>query len=160
MPAAMHSFYLKNMYRDNLLCRPGGIKLEDTGLDVRKIDVPSYFLSTKDDHIAPWKSTYDGMTLLGGKKTFVLSASGHVAGVVNPPASKKYHYWENNTIDQSDHADDWFEKAKQHDGSWWVHWHKWMKDYAGEQVAARVPGKGKLKVIEPAPGRYVKRKLG
>lgn len=160
MPAAMHSFYLRNMYRDNLLCRPGGITLEGTGLDVRKIEVPSYFLSTKDDHIAPWKSTFDGMALLGGKKTFVLSASGHVAGVVNPPAAKKYHYWENNTLDPRDHPDDWFEKAAQHEGSWWTHWKQWMKQYSGDQVAARAPGQGKLKSIEPAPGRYVKKKLG
>ena len=159
MPAAMHSFYLRNMYRDNLLCRPGGIKLEGANLDVRDIKVPSYFLSTKDDHIAPWKSTYEGMMLLGGKKTFVLSASGHVAGVVNPPVAKKYHYWENNTIDDREYAEGWLAKAKQHDGSWWVHWAKWIKTYSGgEEVKARSPGKGKLKVIEDAPGRYVKKK--
>jgi polyhydroxyalkanoate synthase len=160
MPAAMHSFYLKNMYRDNLLCKAGGIKLEGVPLDVRDIKVPSYFLSTKDDHIAPWASTYEGMLLLGGDKTFVLSASGHVAGVVNPPASKKYHYWENKNIDDRYHPQEWLDKAKQHDGSWWTHWAKWVKEFSGEQVAARKPGSGKLKVIEPAPGRYVKRKVG
>ena len=159
MPAAMHSFYLRNMYRDNLLCQPGGITLEGSALDVRDIMVPSYFLSTKDDHIAPWKSTYEGMLLMGGEKTFVLSASGHVAGVVNPPASKKYHYWENKEIDDRYHPQEWLDKAKQHDGSWWNHWSKWIKDYAGEQVTARKPGGGKLKAIEAAPGRYVRKKL-
>lgn len=158
MPAAMHSFYLRNMYRDNLLCKPGGINIEGVDLDVRKIEIPSYFLSTKEDHIAPWKSTFDGMQLFGGPKTFVLSASGHVAGVVNPPAANKYHYWENNTVDPRKHAEDWLAKAKQHDGSWWPHWKKWALAYSGEQVAARQPGSGKLKVIEPAPGRYVRKK--
>jgi polyhydroxyalkanoate synthase len=160
MPAAMHSFYLRNMYRDNLLCRPGGISINGAKLDVRDIKVPSYFLSTKDDHIAPWKSTYEGMLLLGGNKTFVLSASGHVAGVINPPAAKKYHYWENNVIDDREHAEDWFEQAKQHDGSWWLHWVKWVKTYSGEKVKARVPGEGKAPVIEDAPGRYVQKKFG
>lgn len=160
MPAAMHSFYLRNMYRDNMLCRAGGISLEGSPLDVRDIKVPSYFLSTKDDHIAPWKSTYEGMLLLGGDKTFVLSASGHVAGVVNPPAAKKYHYWENKEIDDRYHPQEWLDKAKQHDGSWWVHWKKWLKDFSGDQVPARKAGSGKLKAIEAAPGRYVKRKIG
>jgi polyhydroxyalkanoate synthase len=93
MPAEMHSFYLRNMYRDNKLCRPNGIKINDVGIDISKIKCPSYFISTKEDHIAPWTSTYEGMCLLGGDKTFVLSASGHVAGIVNHPDAKKYHYW-------------------------------------------------------------------
>lgn len=159
MPAAMHSFYLRNMYRDNLLCKAGGIKIGEYPLDVKKVKVPAYFLSTKDDHIAPWKSTYEGMLLFGGKKTFVLSASGHVAGVVNPPESKKYHYWENNTIDDRQYAQDWLNHAQQRDGSWWTHWSKWIKQYAGDEVAARKPGGGKLKAIEPAPGRYVRKKI-
>ncbi len=160
MPAAMHSFYLRNMYRDNLLCRAGGIDIDGAKLDVRDIEVPSYFLSTKDDHIAPWKSTYEGMLLLGGDKTFVLSASGHVAGVVNPPASKKYHYWENADLDERYHPEEWLERATQRDGSWWTHWEKWASARSGDKVAARQPGKGgKLKAIEPAPGRYVKRMI-
>jgi polyhydroxyalkanoate synthase len=158
MPAEMHRFYLQNMYRDNKLCRPNGIKIGEVGIDVSKIKIPSYFISTKEDHIAPWTSTYEGMHLLGGKKTFVLSASGHVAGVVNPPDAKKYHYWENPDIDDRDHAEDWLAKAKQYDGSWWVHWANWLKKTSGTKVAARKVGGGKLKVIEPAPGRYVKKK--
>lgn len=158
MPAAMHSFYLRNMYRDNLLCRPDGIKFGDTGLDVRDIKIPSYFISTKEDHIAPWKSTYDGMLLLGGKKTFVLSASGHVAGVINPPTANKYHYWVNPDIDDREYPDEWLAKAEQKPGSWWTHWADWVKATSGAKTPARTVGNSKYKVIEPAPGRYVKKK--
>jgi polyhydroxyalkanoate synthase len=158
MPAEMHRFYLRNMYRDNKLCRPGGIKFGETSIDVTKIKTPSYFISTKEDHIAPWTSTYEGMMLLGGDKTFVLSASGHVAGIVNPPAAKKYHYWVNPHLDDREHAEDWLAKAKQHDGSWWNHWAEWIKNTAGTQVTARKIGGGKLGIIEPAPGRYVMKK--
>lgn len=158
MPAEMHSFYLRNMYRDNKLCRPNGIKIGEVGIDVTKIKCPSYFISTKEDHIAPWVSTYEGMCLLGGDKTFVLSASGHVAGIVNPPAAKKYHYWTNPKLDDREHAEDWFAKAKQQDGSWWTHWANWLKNTSGNMVTSRKIGSGKLKPIEPAPGRYVKKK--
>ncbi len=152
MPAAMHSFYLRNMYKNNLLCRPGGIKLNKTDIDVHKISIPSYFLSTKEDHIAPWKATFEGMHLLGGKKTFVLSASGHVAGVVNAPVAKKYHYWTNEKV--TENSDDWLANAKQSEGSWWVHWMKWLEDHSGEQVKARKPKNG----LESAPGSYVLKK--
>ncbi|MCB1557982.1 MAG: class I poly(R)-hydroxyalkanoic acid synthase [Alphaproteobacteria bacterium] len=158
MPAEMHRFYLRNMYRDNKLCKAGGIKIGKTSIDVSKIKVPSYFISTKEDHIAPWTSTYEGMMLLGGKKRFVLAASGHVAGVINPPASNKYHYWVNEKIDDREHAEEWFKQASQHDGSWWSDWAEWVKGTSGKQIPARDPKKGKLKVIEPAPGRYVKMK--
>jgi polyhydroxyalkanoate synthase len=158
MPAAMHKFYLQNMYLKNLLKKPGGIKIEGVPIDVSKITVPSYFLSTKEDHIAPWKATYEGMLLLGGKKTFVLSASGHVAGVVNPPTAQKYHYWAGPEIDDRDHPEDWLKKAKQTEGSWWTHWSKWVAATSGPKIPARQPGDGKLKAIEPAPGRYVKMK--
>jgi len=158
MPAEMHSFYLKNMYRDNKLCRPNGIKILDTQIDVSKIQIPSYFISTKEDHIAPWASTYEGMCLLGGKKTFVLAASGHVAGVVNPPAANKYHYWINAHIDDREHAEEWLAKASQHEGSWWLNWADWLESISDKKVSAREIGSGKLKAIEPAPGRYVMKK--
>lgn len=109
MPAEMHRFYLRNMYRDNRL-KKGWIKFGSTPIDVSSVKVPSYFISTKEDHIAPWTSTYEGMMLLGGKKRFVLAASGHVAGVINPPVAKKYHYWINEEIDDREHADQWFKK--------------------------------------------------
>ncbi len=158
MPAEMHRFYLRNMYRDNKLCKAGGIKIGKTPIDVSKIKVPSYFISTKEDHIAPWKSTYEGMMLLGGKKRFVLAASGHVAGVINPPAANKYHYWVNDKIDDREHAEEWLDQAEQRDGSWWSDWAEWVKAHAGKQIPARDPKKGKLKVIEPAPGSYIKMK--
>ncbi|MFA7276631.1 MAG: class I poly(R)-hydroxyalkanoic acid synthase [Pseudobdellovibrionaceae bacterium] len=158
MPAAMHKFYLRNMYRDNKLCKAGGIKLGGTPIDVSKIKVPSYFISTKEDHIAPWASTYEGMLLLSGKKRFVLAASGHVAGVINPPAAGKYHYWINETIDDRQHPEEWLDKADQRNGSWWLDWAEWVKGTSGKMVQARDPKKGKLPLIEPAPGRYVKMK--
>ncbi len=152
MPAAMHSMYLRKMYRDNLLKKPGGITMNNTPIDVSTIKTPAYFLSTREDHIAPWRATYDGAKLLGGDVTFTLAASGHIAGVVNPPEKKKYCYWEAPKSDKG--ADAWLEKAKEHEGSWWPHWQKWIKSYAGEQIPARKPGKG----LEPAPGSYVKKK--
>lgn len=155
MPAAMHSFYLRNMYKNNLLCRPNGIKLDNTPIDIHKINIPSYFLSTKEDHIAPWKATFAGMNYLGGDKTFVLSASGHVAGVVNAPAAKKYHYWTNDNSKEANEPDTWFSHAKQNEGSWWPNWSKWLQKSSGKEIPARVPEHA----IENAPGSYVKKKL-
>ncbi len=153
MPAAMHSFYLRNMYRDNKLVTPGGINMADTPIDLSKIDVPAYFLSTREDHIAPWRATYEGIKLLGSDDiTFTLAASGHIAGIVNAPAKKKYCYW---TSDKTPaQADDWIKDAKQEEGSWWPHWQKWIATHAGEQILPRKVGKG----LEPAPGSYVKMK--
>lgn len=159
MPAAMHTFYLKNMYRDNKLCQPGGIKIESTPIDVRSIKVPAYFLSTKEDHIAPWKATYEGARLFGGPVHFTLAASGHVAGVVNPPASNKYSYavaTHEKTPLPAD-SDDWQSKTTLHDGSWWPHWAAWIKTQSGPQVPARDPTKGPFKPLEDAPGSYVRR---
>src|ERR671937_466208 len=109
MPARMHSFYLRNMYLRNLLGVPGGISLRGVPIDLSKVKVPSYFISTVEDHIAPWKTTYKGAQYLGGTVRFVLGGSGHIAGIVNPPAAKKYHYWTNSDLPPS--ADDWFSGA-------------------------------------------------
>ena len=158
MPAAMHSFYLRNMYINNLLRKPGGLTLNGVPIDLGKVKVPLYFASTLEDHIAPWKSTYAGAQLFAGKVRFVLGGSGHIAGIINPPAANKYGYWTNDQIAQTPQA--WLEAAKQHTGSWWNDWAKWVKPYAGDKVAARVPGKGKLKALEDAPGSYVKLRLG
>jgi len=157
MPAMMHALYLREMYLKNKLVEPGGITLNGVPLDLTKIKVPVYIVSTKDDHIAPWKSTYAATGLYGGKTRFVLSASGHIAGIVNPPASKKYCYWTNTKLPKD--PDAWFEGAKQHDGSWWSDWQKWVAKHAGGSVAARQPGCGKAKPIEDAPGSYVKVRL-
>ncbi|MEO7762186.1 MAG: class I poly(R)-hydroxyalkanoic acid synthase, partial [Casimicrobiaceae bacterium] len=157
MPANMHSFYLRNMYLNNRLREPGGITLAGVPIDLSKITVPTYFVSALEDHIAPWKATYEGPKLFGGRSTFTLSGSGHIAGMINPPAANKYGYWTNRKLPDS--PDEWLQGASPHEGSWWGDWRSWLKDTLGPQVAARVPGKGKLKVIEPAPGSYAKLRL-
>ena len=154
MPAKMHSFYLRNMYMGNKLREPGGITLAGVPIDLSKVTVPSYFVSAMEDHIAPWKTTYAGTGLVRGTSRFVLSGSGHIAGMINPPAAKKYGYWTND--EPADDAETWFAAARQHDGSWWTDWRAWMEPYLGPEVAARVPGKGKLQVIEAAPGSYAR----
>jgi len=154
IPGPAHSFYLRQMYLYNHLSRPGKLVINDTALDVHQIKTPSYFISTREDHIAPWKATYTGAKLFSGPVTFTLAGSGHIAGVVNPPVKNKYGYWTNDKLPNS--ADEWLAKAKQFEGSWWPHWANWIKQYGGTKVAARVPGKGKLKAIENAPGSYVK----
>lgn len=150
MPAAMHSFYLRNMYRDNLLPLPGGIEIDGVKIDISKVKTPAYFLSTKEDHIAPWKATYETTQLMSGPKTFTLAASGHIAGVVNPPSKNKYCFW--SAKETPDDPEQWMKNAEETDGSWWPHWRNWVKHYGGEKVKAREA----QSPIEPAPGRYVK----
>jgi polyhydroxyalkanoate synthase len=157
MPARMHSFYLRKMYQENLLAVPNGISLGGVPIDLHKIKTPAYFLSTREDHIAPWKSTYRGTQLLSGPKRFVLAASGHIAGVVNPPDGGKYSHWINTDLPEDPEA--WFKGATEIAGSWWPDWHRWVSALAKDQVPARVPGDGKLKPIEDAPGSYVKVRL-
>jgi polyhydroxyalkanoate synthase subunit PhaC len=153
MPAAMHSFYLRKMYQENLLVRPGGITLGRVPLDLRRIRIPSFLLSTREDHIAPWRSTYAATQLYSGPVRFVLSASGHIAGVVNPPGSK-YGHWVNDSNPPT--PEEWLAGATQVPDSWWPGWELWVAQYAGGEVPARHPGDGKLKPIEDAPGSYVK----
>ena len=157
MPAAMHSFYLRNMYINNRLREPGGITLNGVPIDLSKVATPLYAVATIEDHIAPWKSTYAGVQLFPGKVRFVLGGSGHIAGIVNPPAANKYGYWTNDTLE--DTPQKWLAGAAQHPGSWWNDWARWVKAHAGPQVAVREPGKGKLKALEDAPGSYVKLRL-
>ena len=157
MPATMHSFYLRNMYIKNLLKQPGGLTLAGVPIDLAKVKTPAYFLSTVEDHIAPWKSTYAGACLFSGPVKFVLGGSGHVGGVINPPSANKYGYRANAKL--SPDADAWLQGAKQNDGSWWTDWDRWVTKYAGDKVPARIPGKGKLKALEDAPGSYVKFRL-
>lgn len=154
MPAAMHGFYMRKCYGKNLLPVPGGVTMNDTPIDMRKVKTPTYFLSTKEDHIAPWKATYAGTQMFKGPVHFTLAASGHVAGVINPPAAKKYCYWTDGEHHSS--PDKWLENAQSHEGSWWPHWHEWARQHAGEQsVPARKPGGDALKPLEDAPGSYV-----
>lgn len=157
MPKMMHSLYLRKMYLENKLVEAGGITLGGVPIDLGKIKTPVYWLSTKDDHIAPWKSTYMATQIYQGPKRFVLSASGHIAGVINPPAANKYCYWTNAKTPADPEA--YFAEATQHEGSWWPDWQKWIKKHAGSSVPARSPGEGGLKVIEDAPGSYAKVRL-
>ena len=154
MPARMHSFYLRNMYQNNLLREPGGITLLGTPIDLRQVKVPSYFLSTREDHIAPWRSTYRGTQILSGPRRFVLAASGHIAGVVNPPGEGKYGHWVNEDLPPE--PEQWLAGATEMAGSWWPDWQRWITALDNHQVPARKPGVGGLPAIEDAPGSYVK----
>ncbi|HNB45887.1 MAG TPA: class I poly(R)-hydroxyalkanoic acid synthase, partial [Burkholderiaceae bacterium] len=159
MPAKMHSFYLRNMYMKNLLKEPGGIELMGTPIDLGKIKVPCYFISTIEDHIAPWKSTYMGACRMGGDVRFVLGGSGHIAGIVNPPVANKYGYWTSKSKSLPDTAEAWMANTEQQPGSWWTDWQAWVTKHDPETVAARDPVKGKLGVLEDAPGSYAKLRL-
>ncbi|WP_205204036.1 PHA/PHB synthase family protein [Azonexus hydrophilus] len=163
MPAAMHSYYLRNMYLANLLKEPGGLTLGGVKIDISKVKTPCYFISTIEDHIAPWKSTYMGARLPSGPTKFVLGGSGHIAGIVNPPAANKYGYWINEATDGNlpESPEDFLAGATQHAGSWWTHWHDWVTTLPGgdAKVKARPADAGPLKVIEPAPGSFVKFRL-
>ena len=154
MPAAMHSFYLRRCYHENALVQPGAVRLNGVDIDLRRIELPVYWVSTREDHIAPWKSTYAATQLYRGPRRFVLAGSGHIAGVVNPPASGKYGYWTNDELAADPEA--WLAGAVHHEGSWWHDWASWNAAHAGEMVPARQPGEGKLTVLEDAPGSYVR----
>ena len=153
LPREMHSAYLRDMYQDNRLREPGGITLDGVPIDLSSIDVPVYILSTREDHIAPWKSTYAATRLYSGPIRFVLAMSGHIAGVVNPPSANKYGYF---TGEVAETPDAWIEAADAHEGSWWPDWDAWVSEHDGGEAPAREPGAGALPVIEEAPGRYVK----
>ena len=150
----MHSFYLRKMYQENKLSQPGGITLKGVPIDVRTIKQPAFMLSTREDHIAPWETTYVATQLYSGPTRFTLAASGHIAGVVNPPAGARYNHWVNDKNPPS--PKEWLETATQKPGSWWPTWAEWVKPFGGGQVPARKPGAGKLKALCDAPGTYVK----
>jgi len=154
MPATMHSYYLRNMYQKNLLAKPGALNIGGEPIDLSKIATPAYIISTREDHIAPWKSTYAATHIYKGDIRFVLSGSGHIAGAMNPPSKNKYGYCTNDKLPAT--PDAWLAGAKENPGSWWPDWEKWQDQFAGPKVPARVPGGGKLKPIEDAPGSYVR----
>ena len=154
MPAAMHGFYLRKFYHENRLVEPGGIELAGVPIDLRRIRQPVYWVSTREDHIAPWRSTYAATQIYRGRKKFVLAGSGHIAGIINPPASGKYGYWLNDRLPPD--PDRWLADATHHEGSWWPDWAAWNAGHAGRLVPARDPAKGGLPVIEDAPGSYVR----
>jgi len=153
MPAAMHSFYLRKMYQQNLLAKPGGITLADAPIDLSKVRTPTFILATREDHIAPWKSTYAATRLYSGPIKFVLSDAGHMAGVISPPGTK-YGHWANDKLPSS--PDEWFGGATPNQGSWWPLWDQWVTQLDGGRVPARQPGSGELPIIENAPGSYVR----
>jgi polyhydroxyalkanoate synthase subunit PhaC len=154
MPAANHSFYLRNCYLDNRLSK-GQMVIDGQPINLKAVTVPIYNLATREDHIAPPKSVLLGCKFFGGPVKFVMSGSGHIAGVVNPPAKNKYQFWTGPRPRGAD-LDGWLEKAKEYPGSWWPDWLVWLTRQSPTEVPARLPGEGALKAIEDAPGSYVK----
>jgi polyhydroxyalkanoate synthase len=153
MPAANHSFYLRNCYLENKLSK-GEMVIGGERLDLEKITIPIYNLATREDHIAPARSVFVGSKCFGGDVRFVLAGSGHIAGVVNPPEPVKYFYWVDGP--PAGKLEDWINQAEQRPGSWWPDWAEWLKEQDPTEVPARQPGVRKYKPIEDAPGNYVK----
>jgi len=154
LPAANHSFYMRNCYLENRITK-GKMVVGNTPIDLKTVKVPIYNLATREDHIAPAKSVLLGCKYFGGKVKYVLSGSGHIAGVINPPHKQKYQYWTGRRP-RSANLDGWLKKAKEHPGSWWPDWLTWLKRHDATEAPARLPGDGALKPIEDAPGSYVK----
>jgi polyhydroxyalkanoate synthase len=157
LPGSMYSYYIRNMYLENNLCRPGKLEMCDVPVDLRRIDMPAYVLATREDHIVPWKTAYASGRLLSGKVEFVLAASGHIAGVINSAARNRRNYWLGGKLPKD--ADRWLQSAQSQPGSWWTHWSAWLAQHGGDRVPARNQlGAESYPQIEPAPGRYVKEK--
>lgn len=154
LPAAMHSEYLRRLYLDNALASPGALTLGGTPLHLERIRIPAYILAAREDHIAPWVSAYKATGLMGGPTVFTLAKSGHVAGVVNPPAKNRYGFWTGDTTPAA--AEAWLAGAEERQGSWWPHWQAWLAAHSGAKVTARQPGAGGLDALEDAPGSYVR----
>ena len=157
LPASWHRDYLETLYKGNKLAEKGGINVAGTPIDIDAVKTPTYVQAGREDHIAPPQSVWKIMDHFSGPKRFVLAGSGHIAGVVNPPSAQKYQYWTNDRPARL--LDDFIAGAIEHKGSWWPDWLEWIKSQDGETAkaeGARVPGKGKLKPIEDAPGSYVK----
>jgi polyhydroxyalkanoate synthase len=155
MPAANHSFYLRNCYLENKLSK-GEMRIGGKTLDLKKVTIPIYNLAAREDHIAPAPSVFLGSQCFGGPVDYVVAGSGHIAGVVNPPAKVKYQYWTGGKAEGR--YEDWIAAAAEHPGSWWPHWFAWIEAQAPKRVPARQPGDGKLPALEDAPGSYVKMK--
>ncbi|WP_234085536.1 class I poly(R)-hydroxyalkanoic acid synthase [Azonexus sp. R2A61] len=154
LPGPFACWYMRNMYLENRLREPGALSMCGEKVDLGALDMPVYLLATREDHIVPWQSAYQGTRLLGGPVRFVLGASGHIAGVINPVSKNKRSYWINDDVKND--AEGWLTAASEMKGSWWADWAGWLQAYSGEQRAARKIGTTKYKAIEPAPGRYVK----
>ena len=157
LPGPMYAWYLRNTYFENNLIKPGKATVCGEKIDLRKVDMPIYVYGSREDHIVPIGGAYASTQVFPGKKRFVMGASGHIAGVINPPAANKRCYWTGSEASFPKDVNQWMGKAKEHAGSWWGDWSSWLKTHAGKQIAApKTYGKGKYKAIENAPGRYVK----
>ena len=158
LPSNMYRYYIRNMYMENKLIEPDALTMCGVPVNLSNVDVPAYFLSTIDDHIAPWKTTFTTTRLFKGPVKFVLGASGHIAGVINPPAKNKRSYWTDGEFSQD--ADHWLATAKSNPGSWWPHWDTWLKALGGEMIdPPETLGNATYSEIEPAPGRYVMKRI-
>jgi len=158
LPASMYISYVHNMYLENKLVQPGALTMCGESVDLSKVTTPSYFLSTIEDHIAPWTATFKTVDLFAGPVEFVLGGSGHIAGVINPPAKNKRNYWINGELGKG--SEHWLSTATSHPGSWWPNWIEWLAQYRGSEVdAPKLPGNEDFTEIEPAPGRYVTKRV-
>ena len=157
MPMELHLFYLKNMYKDNLLKIPGGITLNKQPIDVSTIDIPCFAVAAKTDHIVPWKNAFESAKLFTGPLTFALADAGHVAGMINHPSKNKYSYWINysNSVKNMSH-DEWLNSSEEISGSWWIYWNDWLQKESGTLIPAKAPEEINPEIIENAPGSYVK----
>jgi len=157
LPGPMYCWYLRNTYLENRLRESGQTVQCGVSVDLADIDCPTFLYASREDHLVPWVTAYTSQELLGGDTTFVLGASGHIAGVINAPAKKKRNYWTSDKIGGD--AETWLSTAESVPGSWWPFWGEWLASHAGPEVDARKSlGSAEYKVIEPAPGRYVKAK--
>jgi polyhydroxyalkanoate synthase len=155
LPGPFYAWYLRNTYFENNLVKPGKLNVCGQPVDLSKLDMPAYIYGSREDHIVPIQGAYASTQVLKGPKRFVMGASGHIAGVINPPAKKKRSYWTSDKLTPT--HDTWLAGATEHPGSWWSDWSAWLKRQAGKQIAApKTYGSRKYKAIEPAPGRYVK----
>ncbi len=159
LPGPMYVYYLRNMYLDNLLRDRGALTMAGERIDLARVTMPSCIVASRDDHIVPWRAAYRSTTLLGGEATFVLGASGHIAGVVNPPEANRRNYWVNELL--TDGADDWLARAESRPGSWWPYWGAWLAPHGGGMRSApRAPGNARHPALGAAPGRYVLESAG
>jgi polyhydroxyalkanoate synthase len=158
VPMQTAAFFLRHLYQENGLTKPNTLMIDNTPIDLQRIDNPAYFLSTMSDHIAPWQGTYLGTRLLSGNTRFVLAGSGHIAGVINSPTKDRYGYFTNDQLETS--SEEWFNKATENKGSWWPDWLNWITPLAGDRVSARAPGSADFPSLEDAPGRYARTLIG
>ena len=160
LPGPLYAYYLRNMYLENKLRVPGALQIKGQPIDLRAIKVPALLVATKEDHIVPWKTAYHSATLLGGDTRFVLGASGHVAGIINPASAHRRKHWIASGNDLSPDPQSWLASAQEKSGSWWTQWMRWLQPLAGKRVRARKTLGNKHYVpLEPAPGRYVSERI-